>query len=210
MKKQLLIFGGSGHAKDIIETARAIGYSEFQVVTTDGSCDLASLKAIPEKQFSAGNFADWDCFVAIGNNAYRKRFFIDYPELRFVSIIAPSAVVSQSAKISRGCYIAAHSYVGPDTHLGEGAIVNTHAIIGHDSSIGDYSQVGPQVCVSGNVAIGESVFIGAGAILNNGTPSRPLIISDKVQVGMGCQVTASIDQPGLRLIPKPNHIAVKD
>jgi len=210
MKNKLLIFGGSGHAKDVMAVARLMGYEEFQIVTTNGSCDLDGLEAIPEAQFSPKDFHDWDAFVAIGNNAHRKRFFEDYPKLQFVSLIAPSAVVSESATLAPGVFIGAHAYIGPDAKLGEGAIANTHAIVGHDSIIGDYAQVGPRTCIAGNVTVGKSVFIGAGAVINNGSPTKPLIIADEVTIGMACQVTASIEQAGARLIPKPNYIAVKD
>jgi sugar O-acyltransferase (sialic acid O-acetyltransferase NeuD family) len=209
MCKNLLMFGGSGHAKDTIHIAKAMGYRNFKIVTSDGSCDIAELSAMREDACLPENYKDWDCTVAIGDNTHRRRFFETYPSLRFVSIIAPSADISETAKIAAGCYIGAHAYIGPDSNLEQGCIVNTHSIVGHDSTIGAYSQVGPKVCISGNVAIGESVFIGAGATLNNGSTGTPLSIPKNVHIGMGCIITHSIKHEGIRLIPKPNYIAVK-
>lgn len=209
MSKKLLVFGGSGHAKDAIQIARSTGYQDFTIVTSDGSCAVNGLTAIKESAFRPNDFNGWDCFVAIGNNNARKRFLEQYKSLHFISIISKSAEVSESATIGDGCYIGAHAYIGPDATVSTGCIVNTQGIIGHDSSIGAYSQIGPKVCVSGNVSIGENVFIGAGALFNNGSPQAPLTIPDDVHIGMGCHITASIKHKGIRIIPKPNYIAVK-
>lgn len=206
MDNKLLIFGGSGHAKDTLHIAKSMGYKHFKIVTTDGSCDISGLTALKEAAFSPKDYLDWDCTAAIGNNSHRKRFLETYLTLRFVRIISPTADVSDNAKIAEGCYIGAHAYIGPDASLAPGCIVNTHGIVGHDSTIGAYSQVGPRACISGNVAVGENVFIGAGATLNNGSPQAPLTIPSNVHIGMGCIITHSIKHEGIRLIPKPNHI----
>jgi sugar O-acyltransferase (sialic acid O-acetyltransferase NeuD family) len=206
--KSLLVFGGSGHAKDVIETAAALGYQRFTLVTSDGSSSLHGLKALKEADFDPNDYMDWDCIVAIGNNAHRKRFFDTYSSLRQVSIISPSALISPSSRIGKGSYIGAFAYIGPDSILAEACIVNTHSIIGHDSTVGAYSQIGPKVCISGNVHVGESVFVGAGVVFNNGSLESPLLVPDQVHIGMGCHITASIRHKGLRILPRPNHIGV--
>ncbi len=209
MGKKLLIFGGSGHAKDVIHIAKSIGYQEFEIVTTNGSCEINAHTAVKEAEFNPANYENWDFFAAIGNNAHRQRFLEQYATLNFVNIISPTAEISDSARIGRGCYVGAFAYIAPDTTLGDGSILNSHSILGHDSSIGDYSQIGPRACVSGHVEIGQKVFIGAGALFNNGSPTEPLVIPNHVSIGMGCHITASIKHEGLQLIPKPNYIGVK-
>lgn len=209
MKKQLLIFGGSGHAKDIIHIARAKGYSNYKIVTTDGSCGIAGLQGTKESEFQPKQFADWDCIAAIGDNAHRRKFMERYASLRFVSLCSPHADVSESAQIGAGCFIGSHAYIGPKSRLAEGCIVNTQSIVGHDSAIGAFAHIGPQVCVAGNVSVGENVFIGAGAKINNGSPGTPLNIPANVHIGMGCIVTESLKRENIRLIPKPNFVAVQ-
>ena len=209
MKKQLLIFGGSGHAKDVIHIARSMGYSEFKIVTTDGTCHIAGLQGTKESEFQPKHYEEWDCIAAIGNNAHRRRFIEHYASLRFVSLYSPHADISESAQIGAGCFIGSHAYIGPEVKLEDGCIINTQSIVGHDSVIGAFAHIGPQVCVAGNVSIGENVFIGAGAKINNGSPGTPLKISANVHFGMGSLVTDSIKRENIRLIPKPNYIAVK-
>lgn len=209
MRLKLLVFGGSGHAKDVIAAAKAIGYTTFQIVTTDGSSAIAGLPALAEADLRMADFADWDCIVAIGNNAHRRRFQSHYSSLQFTSIISPSAVIRDDAAIGRGSYIGAFAYIGPDAELGEGTIVNTHSVVGHDARISNFSQIGPGVCLCGHVELGEEVFVGTGALFNNGSRSEPLRVADRVMIGMGCHVTHSITEPGIRLIPKPNHCKLR-
>ena len=205
MGEKLLVFGSSGHAKDVIASASVIGYREFQLVTSDGSSAVSELEALREADFDPSRFSEWDCIVAIGDNRHRRRFHEDYPQLNFTRIIAPSAVVCDGALLGKGTFVGAFAYVGPDARLGEGCIVNAHSIVGHDNRIGDYSQIGPRACLSGHVDIGHRVFIGAGAVFNNGSRDHPLRVADDVSVGMGCLVTRSVTQAGVRLVPKVNY-----
>lgn len=211
MANKLLVFGGSGHAKDVISAAQSLGYERFEVVTTDGSSNISALTAVKENNFDPAKYLDWHCIAAIGNNDHRRRFYEQYSEeMNFVSIISPEAFISESATIGLGTFIGAFAYIGPDAEVGNACIVNTHTILGHDASISDFTHVGPGVCLSGHVELGKSVFVGAGAIFNNGSYDQPLRVPDRVHVGMGCQVTDSIQHEGIRLIPKPNYIAARD
>lgn len=210
MAKQLLVFGGSGHAKDVIFTAQSIGYERFAVVTTDGSSNIPGLVATQESAFDPDRYGDWDCIAAIGRNEHRRRFFEQYSAaLRFVSVISPEALVASSSSVGPGSFVGAFAYVGPDVEIGAACIVNTHSIVGHDARIGDFTHLGPRVCVSGHVELGERVFVGAGASFNNGSYDQPLRVPDEVHIGMGCQIVESIRHSGIRLIPKPNYIAAK-
>ncbi|MFO8026438.1 MAG: acetyltransferase [Opitutales bacterium] len=210
MAKQLLVFGGSGHAKDIILAAQAMGYERFELITTDGSSNITGLSATKEADFDPVRYADWDCIAAIGNNEHRRRFFQQYsPSLHFVSIVSPEASVAPCSSIGAGSYVGAFAYVGPDAAIGEACIVNTHSIVGHDAKIGDFTHVGPKVCLSGHVELGKRVFVGAGANFNNGSNEQPLKVPDAVHIGMGCQITESVRHEGIQLVPKPNYYAIK-
>lgn len=210
MVKNLIIFGGSGHAKDVMFAAELMGYEHIELVTSDGSSQIAGLAAIKESDFDPIHYADWHCIAAIGRNDHRLRFFQQYaPLMQFASIVSPTATIAKSAKIGPGSFIGAFAYIGPNAIIGDACIINTHTIVGHDARIGNFTHVGPKVCLSGHVELGARVFVGVGASFNNGSPDQPLKVADDVHIGMGCQITESIRHPGIRLIPKPNYIAAK-
>jgi sugar O-acyltransferase (sialic acid O-acetyltransferase NeuD family) len=210
MSTKILIFGGSGHAKDLMSVAIENGYQSFEIVTTDGSSKIDDIRVTAEAHFAPENYRDWDAIVAIGDNAVRKRLFEKFSsELCFVNLVAPSATVSPSAVIGRACYIGPFCFIAPDARIGDACIVNAHSIVGHDAKIGSFSHISPQVCISGHVELGDEVFVGAGAKFNNGSYAKPLTIADRVHIGMGCSVTRSIKTVGAQLIPKPNYLAIK-
>jgi acetyltransferase EpsM len=210
MSTKIIIFGGSGHAKDLILTASQLGYQAFEIVTTDGSSQIDGVKVTAESEFDPPSYQDWDAIIAIGDNGDRKRFFNKFSsDLRFVSLVAPTAVVSSSAKIGPGCYIGPFSFISADAEIGEACIINAHSIVGHDAKVGAFSHISPQVCISGHVELGTEVFVGAGTKFNNGSYSKPLKVADKVRIGMGCSVIQSIKREGANLIPKPNYMAIQ-
>ena len=210
MSNKLLIFGGSGHAKDVIATAKELGYRTFEIVTTDGSCDIPEHASIKEEDMDVSKYSDWHCIAAIGNNAHRARFLKDYGKrLNFTNIVATNATIRESATLGKGCYVGPFAYIGPYSQIDDNCIINTHAVIGHDVRIQANTHVAPKTCISGHVDVGRAVFIGVGTTVNNGSPDAPLQIPDEVHIGMGCIVTDSIKQSGIRLIPKPNYMMIK-
>ena len=89
-----------------------------------------------------------------------------------------------------------------------GVIVNVGAVVGHDCEVGAFSQVGPCATVLGKVSVGDGVFLGAGCVVNHGGTDEPLVLAERVSVGMGVLVTQSVLDKGATLIPKPNVIAL--
>ena len=137
--RKLLLFGASGHAKDVLDAASLVGYEEFTLVTSDGSSDIINKDALKETEFDPSNYMDWDCIVAIGNIADRKFYFSKYARMRQVSIISPSAVVSRSASIGSGCYVGAYTYIGPNS------VITPNLKFGNNSKISSNSVLNKDV-----------------------------------------------------------------
>ena len=210
MSNKLLIFGGSGHAKDVHSTALSIGYNTFEFVTSDGTCALPDYDTKIESEFDATPYLDWDCIVAIGNNEHRRRIQEQYSALHFANVVSETAIISPGAQLGTGTFVGTFAYIGPDAKVGDGVIINTHSVVGHDVEIGNFSHICPRVCLAGHVSLAEGCFVGAGALFNNGSAAQPLTVPLDTHIGMGCIVTHSIKHAKTRLIPKPNSIAVQD
>lgn len=206
---KLLIYGGSGHAKDVVNVALELGYHDIIIATTDGTGGFWGIPVVQDHDGLAEEMADHDFFVAIGDNTLRRQFSEKYSRLNTVNLVAPTAHVSPQVTLGSGIFIGHHVYLGPDSVVGDGAILNVGSVIGHDCRIGAYSQVSPNATLLGCVQLGEKVFVGSGAIVRNAPAEAPITIADDVSVGMGVLVTESITEPGLKLLPKPNSVVVK-
>lgn len=107
---------------------------------------------------------DWQekfCFIAVGDNAARKR---EDSKLRSPSptLIHPSAVVSESALVGEGTVIMAGAVVQANAVIGRHCIVNTCASVDHDCFVGDYAHIAPGAHLCGGVKVGEGALVGVG------------------------------------------------
>ena len=58
--------------------------------------------------------------------------------------------------------------------------------------IGDYVTFAPRVSCNGNVVVEDYAYIGTGAVLKQGSKSKPLVIGKGATVGMGAVVTKDV------------------
>lgn len=195
--KKLFIIGAGGHGKVASEVALSLGkYSKVNFLDDDypfrrshaGLHILGNLSAIGSVVEAQHVF-----FVAIGDNATRKRFFdvlykkcAEIDQLRSVhSIVSPTSVVGRGTLVMPGVVINA------DARIGENAIINTGAIVEHDCKVGDHSHLAPGSILTGAASIGCMTTIGAGAVVCPGVR-----VSDNIILGAGAIATRDLDSPG--------------
>ena len=128
MTAGVVIIGGGGHAKVVIESLRASGKTVAAIVDADATPrqvlgvpvvgDDAALADLKERGFS-------ELFVALGSNRLRQKLGAEARELGFtlVNAIHPSAVISPSAKIGEGVALMAGVAINADSRIGDLAIV---------------------------------------------------------------------------------------
>ena len=183
---RLLVVGAGGHAKIVIDTARAAGIDVVGVVGREGDPD--SLLGLP---VSANRDAfDADSFiVAIGDNATRSQYFAEYLArgLSPATVIHPSVVLADSAVIGEGSLVVAGVVVNLDAAIGRNSILNTGCTIDHDCVLGDHVHIGPGVNLCGAVTVGAGALVGVGACAIPG--SR---IGEWATVGAGSAVTTDV------------------
>lgn len=167
MAEGVVIIGGGGHAKVVIEILRAAGETVASIVDADptprevlgvpvAGDDLA-LPGLRERGFSK-------LFVAVGDNRLRETLGRKARELGFalVNAVHPSAVVSPSARLGEGVAVMAGAVVNAESHIGDLAIVNTGAVVDHDCRLGAACHVGPASALAGAVSVGDRAFLGVG------------------------------------------------
>jgi len=181
MAEPIWIIGAGGHGKVVIQAIVASGRKIAGVV--DENDDLIGTSMLgyaiqPVDQIPEGS----DALIAIGDGFQREAMSKKF-NLKWQTIIHPSAIVDSTSKIGLGCVIMAGAIIQADATVGDHVIVNTAASIDHDCTIEDFCHISPgariaghvklgsqtlfgtNACVIPNVTIGSNVIIGAGAVV---------------------------------------------
>lgn len=191
---QVLVYGGSGHAKVVID-----------IIEQQGKCRIAGLiddnpKLQGQKfcgyrivggfdQLNGNTYKSYQIIIAVGENRVRKKLCkkLVSLEYQFITVVHPSAQIGRSVSISSGTTIMANVVVNPDTKVGAHVILNTGATIDHDCVIGDFVHISPGVHIAGNVVIGELSHIGIGVNIIQGVK-----IGENSLIGAGAAVVEDI------------------
>ena len=167
MAAGVVIIGGGGHAKVVIESLRAAGETVAVIVDADPTPrevlgvpvvgDDLALQGLRAQGFSK-------LFVAVGDNRLRQTLGRKARELGFglVNAIHPSAMISASARLGEGVAVMAGAVVNAESQVGDLAIINTGAVVDHDCRLGVACHVAPASALAGGVNVGDRAFLGVG------------------------------------------------
>lgn len=200
MEKNLILVGGGGHCKSIIEIAECLNYNIIGILEQPselGKNILGHHKVIGVDDDMA-KYSDKALFiVSVGNiksASLRKKLHekIKIAEGKLATIVAPTAHVSKHAIIGAGTAIMNFAMINADVTIGTGCIINTYCNIEHDVTLGDFCHISTGAMVNGNCIIGNDVFIGSNATISNG-----ITICDNCVIGAGAVVIKNITKPGL-------------
>ena len=197
--KNLILVGGGGHCKSVIDVAESAGY------TIKGILDLP--EKVGEKILGypiMGTDKDISEFV------HEVLFLVTVGQIKDASlrinlhqrivnaggklatVIASTAHVSKYAKIGEGTVIMHQAMVNADAVIGKSCIINTFANIEHDVVIGDYCHISTGAIINGNCKIGRGTFFGSQSVMVNG-----LEIAEECIIGAGSTVRKELKQKGI-------------
>jgi UDP-perosamine 4-acetyltransferase len=189
----IIILGGAGHAKVVIEIVRALGCYEIVgcLSATPRQVHVLDVPVLGNdgeltKLFDRGvRYAA----VAIGDNATRLRLGKRLLSAGFAApvLVHPSATVSPSATLGSGTVVMGGAVINARCSIGSFVIINTLAAIDHDCVLYDGVHIGPRSALAGDVQVGERAFMGIGSCA---VPNSK--IGEDSQVGAGGIVVTSI------------------
>lgn len=209
---KLVLIGGGGHCRSVLDTAIRTGkFSE--IVITDPAIPAVMeifgyriagndevLPALKEQGFkyafiTVGDMPD----IVLRKKLAQKAVLLGF---RFPVIADPSAIISEYAEVGDGTFVGKRAVINAGAVIGQHCIINTGSIIEHECSAGDFSHVSVGSVLCGEAHVGSGSFIGAGSTVRQG-----ITIGEHALIGAGSVVVKDIPS-GVKAYGNPCRVIV--
>ncbi len=177
MKPSLLLIGGGGHCRSVIDVLEQMNQFEIAGIVESLSGSAMPVLGYPvlgidedlpqlREKYEYG-------LVTVGqikNPVLRIKLYRKLQELNFTLpvIFSPRAYVSSHAQLSAGTIVMHDALVNAGAKIGINCIVNSKTLIEHDVCIEDHCHISTGSVVNGGAKVGQGTFIGSGAVLREG------------------------------------------
>ncbi|BBH19570.1 putative acetyltransferase EpsM [Paenibacillus baekrokdamisoli] len=168
--RPLIIVGGGGHGKVVMDIAEMMGDFSLLAIADDKFTTIQESNDILCGPTSIiGNLLEADqealVIIAIGDNRSRFRMAerLDLPKERYAKLQHPGAHVSKHAIVAPGTVVMAGAVVNTTASIAAHAIINSGAVIEHDVVVGPFAHISPNAALAGAVTVGEGAHVGIGA-----------------------------------------------
>jgi sugar O-acyltransferase, sialic acid O-acetyltransferase neuD family len=200
MKRPLILIGGGGHCKSVIEVAESAGYEIKGILDMPdevGKEVLPGHKVIGTDDEIPQYVEECDFIITVGfikNPLLRIKLYnkVKAAGGRLATIIASTAHVSKYAELGEGTVIMHQAFVNAGAKIGDNCIINTFVNIEHDAEVGNQCHISTGTMVNGECKIGENCFIGSQSVCAN-----CIEIASDIIVGAGSVVRKSIRMKGI-------------
>ena len=197
--KSLILVGGGGHCKSVIEAAESAGYSILGVLDMPEEVgkEILSTKVVGTDDDIPSYVDKAEFVITVGfikSPAIRIKLYNRIKEAggKLATLIASTAHVSKYATLGEGTVVLHHAFVNADAKVGCNVILNNFVNIEHDAVIGDQCHISTGAMINGECKVGERCFIGSQSVLAN-----CITIGDDIIVGAGSVVRKSISEKGI-------------
>ena len=184
---KIVIYGGGGLSKMIIEAVRVLGSYQILGVVDDnmkigtdvigspviGGADvLTKLKndGIRLVVNSVGGIGDYKVRLDVFQKLAKEGFVCP-------AIVHPTAHIDPSARLEAGVLVLAQSYVSGNAVVGLGSLINNSVVVSHDCVLGVCTNLSPGAKLAGDVIIDDFSQLGMNATVNIG-----------VKIGKACRI----------------------
>ncbi|MFZ0533431.1 MAG: NeuD/PglB/VioB family sugar acetyltransferase [Anaerolineales bacterium] len=198
----IIIYGGGGHGKALIDLIRVLGSYSIAGIVDDGIPVGSSIMGVRVlgganilgKLVEQGVHLAANAVGGIGNISSRIKVFELLSQAGFTcpTLTHLTAFIEPSAILAEGVQVMPHAYVGSEANVGYGAIVNTGAIVSHDCNLGDYANLSPGAILAGEVTIGNATLVGMGVTVN-----LRVKIGNHARIGNGATVKQDVPEGGI-------------
>ena len=199
MNKPLILVGGGGHCKSVLEAAESAGYQILGVLDMPEKVgkEVLSTKVIGTDDEIPAFVDKAEYVITVGfikNPAIRIKLYNKIKEAggKLATVIASTAYVSKYAEIGEGTVVLHQAFVNAGAKVGKNVILNTATNIEHDAVIGNHCHISTGTMINGECIVGERCFIGSQSVLAN-----CITVGDDIIVSAGSFVRKSISGKGI-------------
>lgn len=197
--RDLVLVGGGGHCKSVIEVAENAGFRIVGILDTSENVgkDVLAYK-ITGTDEDIPLYVEKAVFIItvghIKSPAVRIALHRKVIEAggHLATLIASSAYVSHYAEIGEGSVIMHRAMINADAKIGVGCIINTFANIEHDAVVEDFCHISTGAMVNGNCLVGKGTFLGSQSVMVNGVS-----IAGECVIAAGTMVRKNIVRKGV-------------
>lgn len=196
-KQAIVLFGGGGLARALIDLVRAGDDFEVIGIVDDDrkpGTEVLGVRVLGGRAFldplaRAGLCYAANAVGAVGRIRARSDVsaLITAAGLREPVLIEPTASVAASADLALGVQVFAQAVVSSAAVVGSHTIINSGAIVSHDCRVGANSHIAPGAILAGHVTVGDRVLVGMGV-----TAPIGVTIRDGALVGNGATLRGDV------------------
>ena len=173
MKHKILLIGGGGHCKSVID-----------IIEQEGRYTIAGI--VDKKELVGTRVLDYEvigcdddlerlhqtykyAIVTVGqikSNSLRVKLFNTLKNIGYILpvIVSPLAYVSKHSMIEEGSVVHHHAVVNANSKIGKNCIVNTKALVEHDVTVEDHCHISTGAIINGGGVVRENTFFGSNAV----------------------------------------------
>ncbi|HIP55897.1 MAG TPA: acetyltransferase [Arcobacter sp.] len=170
MKPKILLIGGGGHCKSMIDVIEVEGkYSIAGIIDKKELIgqDVLGYKVIGSDDDLKDLYTTYKyAVVTIGQiktNTLKVKLFDMLKKIGYIlpTIVSPLSYVSKHSTIGEATVIMHQALVNANVIIGKNCIINTKALIEHDCIIADNCHISTGAILNGGVTVKENTFFGS-------------------------------------------------
>ncbi|VFQ47470.1 acetyltransferase [Desulfoluna butyratoxydans] len=212
MKKIIYgVYGNSGFGREVFpvlinQLDKNLENIEDVVFVDDDPSDHKNINypILSYPEFLDSSYSQKKIVIAIADGYVRKKLSIKCEKdgIDPITVRAQNSLIMNNVQIGLGAVICPFVTITSDVSIGSYFHANLYSYVAHDCVVGDYVTFAPGVKCNGNVVIGDHAYIGTGAMIKQGTTSKPLTIGAGAIIGMGAVVTKDVPA-GVTVVGNP-------
>ncbi len=168
--KEILLVGGGGHCKSVIDVIEQEG--NYNIAGIVDKKELIGQEVLGYKVIGCDDdleelFLKYKyALVTVGqikSNTLRVKLFSILKKIGYELpvIVSPLAYVSKYAKVEEGTVVLHNALINANASVGVNCIVNTKALIEHDATIDEHCHISTATVINGGVTVKANSFIGS-------------------------------------------------